>query len=160
MEYFANGVSSAEVSEPLEPGSLLRAHRRIEAVKAALRDDPGRAYSREFTTAAEVLREHDPVQFNSLRRLLKDKHVRLGEFDRLIELRRRERAEQRRRNRAVAADRASRTVDVLGRAPRVAGDGVQVGRYLANACGLFLLKASGQGVPPIKLQLANFSART
>ena len=35
-------------------------------------------------TAAEILREHDPVEFNSLRRLLKDKLVRLGEFDRLI----------------------------------------------------------------------------
>jgi hypothetical protein len=52
------------------------------------RTQPGQAYSREFTAATEVLREHDPVQFNSLRRLLKDKQMRPGEFDRLIELRR------------------------------------------------------------------------
>jgi hypothetical protein len=36
---------------------------------------------------------------------------------------------------------------------------VQVGRYLANAEGLFLLKFVGRGVPPIKLPLANFTAR-
>jgi hypothetical protein len=162
MEYFANGVSSAEVSEPpedLEPGSLPWAHRRIEAVKAALRDDPGRAYSREFTTAAEVLREHDPVQFNSLRRLLKGKQVRLVEFDRLIEQRRRERVEHRKRNRTAAAARALRTADPLGRVPRVVSGGVRVGRYLANAQGFFLLRSAGRRAPPIRLPLANFTAR-
>jgi hypothetical protein len=40
----------------------------------------------------------------------------------------------------------------------VAG-GVQVGRYLANAQGLFLLRSVGRGAPPIKLPLANFTAR-
>ncbi len=67
-----------------ERSSLQWARRKIEEVKAGLRDDPGRAYSVEFTAAAEILREHDPVEFNWLRRLLKDKLVRLGEFDRLI----------------------------------------------------------------------------
>jgi hypothetical protein len=64
-----------------ERSSLQWARRKIEEVKARLRDDPGRAYSVEFTSAAEILHEHDPVEFNSLRRLLKDKLVRLGEFD-------------------------------------------------------------------------------
>jgi hypothetical protein len=41
----------------------------------------------------------------------------------------------------------------------VVSDGVQVGRYLANARGLFVLKSVGHGVPNIKLPLANFSAR-
>ena len=67
-------------AEELEPNSLQLARRKIEDVKARLRDDPGRAYSVEFTAAAEILREYDPVEFNSLRRLLKDKQVRLGEF--------------------------------------------------------------------------------
>jgi hypothetical protein len=112
-----SGVPSAERSETLEGselGSLLWAHRLIEEVKAGLREDPGRAYSSEFTRASEVLREHDPVQFNSLRRLLKGKQVRLGEFDRLIELRRRERAESRKRDKAVASARTSRTADAFG----------------------------------------------
>jgi hypothetical protein len=58
--------------------------------------------------------------------------IRLGEFDRLIEQRRRERVESRKRNRAVAAARSSRTADAIGPAPRAADGGVQVGRYLAN----------------------------
>lgn len=41
--------------------------------------------------------EKGPVQFNSLRRLLKDKQVRLGEFDRLADQRRRERMERNKR---------------------------------------------------------------
>ncbi len=45
------------------------------------------------------------------------------------------------------------------RTPRIVDDGVQVGRYLANRQGLFLLKFGGQGAPPIKLPLANFTAR-
>src|ERR1700722_15526956 len=84
--------------EGVEPGSLAWARQHIEAVKAGLRDDPGRAYSVEFTAAAEILREPDPVQFRSLRRLLKDKQVRLGEFDCLIDQRRRERVESTKRN--------------------------------------------------------------
>jgi len=87
----------------------LWARQQIEEVKAGLRDDPGRAYSVQFTAAAEMLREHDPVQFRSLRSLLKTKLIRLGEFDRLIEQRRRERVEGRKRKRAVAAARSSRT---------------------------------------------------
>jgi len=138
--------------------SLQRAREKIEEIKAGLRDDPGRAYSVEFTQAAEVLREHDPMQFNSLRRLLKDKLVRLGEFDRLIEQRRRERTQSRKRNRAVATARISRATDAV-RAPRVVSDGVRVGRYLANAHGLFLLRPMATGAPPIKFPLANFTAR-
>src|ERR1700738_2292060 len=87
------------------------------------------------------------------------KLIRLGEFDRLIDQRRRERVESRKRNRAVAAARSSRTTDAIGPAPRAAGGGVQVGRYMANAQGLFLLKSSGQGAPLITLPLANFTAR-
>ena len=137
----------------------LWARQQIEEVKVGLRDDPGRAYSVQFTAAAEMLREHDPVQFRSLRSLLKTKLIRLGEFDRLIDQRRRERVESRKRNRAVAAARTSRTTDAIGPAPRAAGGGIQVGRYLANAQGLFLLKSSGRGAPPITLPLANFTAR-
>jgi hypothetical protein len=44
---------------------------------------------------AVMLREHDPVEFRSLRSLLKTKLIRLGEFDRLIDQRRRERVESR-----------------------------------------------------------------
>src|SRR5882762_4028873 len=106
-----------------------------------------------------MLREHDPVQFRSLRSLLKTKLIRLGEFDRLIDQRRRERVESRKRNRAVAAPRSSRTTDAIGPASRAAGGGVQVGRYMANAQGLFLLKSSGRGAPLITLALANFTAR-
>jgi hypothetical protein len=161
MDFSVNApcAEENETSEDVEPGSLPWAHRLIETVKAGLRSDLAQAYTREFAAAAQVLREHDPVQFNSLRRLLKDKQVRLGEFDRLIELRRRERAESRKRNRVVAAARTSRTADSFGRAPRAVGDGVQVGRYLANANGLFLLKAIGRGVPSMRLPLANFTAR-
>jgi hypothetical protein len=86
MDAFADALRCQEgngTCEGVEPGSLAWARRQIEEIKAGLRDDPGLAYSVEFTAAAEVLREHDPVQFNSLRRLLKDKQVRLGEFDRL-----------------------------------------------------------------------------
>src|ERR1700752_2650243 len=104
MDAFADAVRSAEgsgMSEGIERLSLSFARRKIEEIKAGLKDDPGRAYSVEFTAAAEVLREHDPVEFNSLRRLLKDKRVRLGEFDRLIDQRLRERLEHRKRNRAV-----------------------------------------------------------
>jgi hypothetical protein len=143
----------------VEPDTLAWARRQIEGVKVGLRDDPGRAYSVEFTAAAEVLREHDPVQFNSLRRLLKDKQVRLGEFDRLIEQRRRESVESTKRNKSVAAARISRTAHAIGRAPRAAAGGVQVGRYLANTEGLFLLRSIGRGAPPIKLPLTNFTAR-
>jgi hypothetical protein len=88
MDASADALCSPEgngTREGVEPGSLARARRQIEEGRAGLRDDPGRAYSVEFTTAAEMLREHDPVQFNSLRRPLRDKQVRLGEFDRLIE---------------------------------------------------------------------------
>src|ERR1700686_1942280 len=88
--------------EGVEPGSLLWARQHIEEVKTCLRNDPGRAYSVQFTAAAEILREHDPVQFRSLRRLLKDKQVHLGEFERPVEQRRRDRVEDRKRNRAVA----------------------------------------------------------
>ena len=161
MDASADVVRSPEgegTPESVEPGSLLWACQQIEEVKAGLRDDPGRAYSVQFTAAAEMLREHDPVQFRSLRRLLKDKQVRLGEFDRLVEQRRRKRVEDRKRNRAVAAARISRTAHAIVRAPRTVGGGVQVGRYLANAQGLFLLRSIGRGVPPIQLPLANFTA--
>jgi len=85
--------------------------------------------------------------------------IRLGEFDRLIDQSRRERVESRKRNRAVAAARSSRTTDAIGPAPRAAGGRVQVGRYMTNAQGLFLLKSSGRGAPLITLALANFTAR-
>jgi hypothetical protein len=162
MDASADVVRSLEgdgTPEGVEPGSLLWARQHIEEAKAGLRDDPGRAYSVQFTAAAEMLREHDPVQFRSLRSLLKTKLIRLGEFDRLIDQRRRERVESRKRNRAVAAARTSRTADAIGPAPRAAGGGVRVGRYMANAQGLFLLKSSGRGAPPITLPLANFTAR-
>jgi hypothetical protein len=67
MDTFADAVRRAEgngTPESVEPGSLSWARRKIEKIKAGLRDDPGRAYSVEFTAAAEVLREHDPVEFN------------------------------------------------------------------------------------------------
>src|SRR6202162_3607826 len=150
MDASADVVRSPEgerTPEGVEPGSLLRARQQIEEVKAGLRDDPGRAYSVQFTAAAEMLREHDPVEFRSLRSLLKTKLIRLGEFDRLIEQRRRQRVESRKRNRAVAAARSSRTTDAIGPAPRAAGGGVQVGRYMANAQGIFLLTFSGRGAP-------------
>jgi hypothetical protein len=140
-----------------ERSSLQWARRKIEEVKARLRGDPGRAYSVEFTAAAEIPREHDPVEFNSLRRLLKDKLVRLGEFDRLIHRRQGERAEDARRAKRIVKARAARAATT--RTPRVADDGVQVGRYLANRQGLFLLKFGGQGAQPLKLPLANFTAR-
>jgi hypothetical protein len=136
MDASADVVRSPEgdgTPKGVEPGSLLWARQHLEEVKAGLRDDPGRAYSLQFTAAAEMLREHDPVQFRSLRSLLLTKLIRLGEFDRLIEQRRRERMECRKRNRAVAAARSSRTTDAIGQAPRAAGGGVQVGRYMANA---------------------------
>jgi hypothetical protein len=146
--------------EGVEPGSLLWARQHVEEVKAGLRDDPGRAYSVQFIAAAEILREHDPVQFHSLRRLLKDKQVRLGEFDRLVEQRRRERENiALRAKRRTAAQAARAAARAATHAPRVVGGGVQVGRYLANAQGLFLLKSSGQGAPFITLPLANFTAR-
>ena len=131
MDASADVVRSPEgdrTLEGVEPGSFLWARRHIEEVKAGLRDDPGRAYSVQFTAAAEMLREHDPVQFRSLRSLLKTKLIRLSEFDRLIDQRRRERVESRKRNSAVAAARTSRTADAIGPAPRAAGGGVQVGR--------------------------------
>src|SRR5712672_2624190 len=114
MDPSADVICSPEgdgMIDGVEPGSLLWARQQIEEVKAGLRDDPGRAYSVQFTAAAEMLREHDPVQFRSLRSLLKTKLIRLGEFDRLIDQRRRERVESRKRNRAVAAARTSRTTD-------------------------------------------------
>src|ERR1700720_2417388 len=121
MDASADVVRSPErdrTPEGVELGSLLWARQKIEAVKAGLRDDPGRAYSVQFTAAAEMLREHDPVQFRSLRRLLKDKQVRLVEFDRLVDQRRREHAESRKRNKTVAVARISRTADGFRRAPR------------------------------------------
>src|SRR6202045_219520 len=162
MDASADVVRSPEgerTPEGVEPGSLLWACQKIEEVKADLRNDPGRAYSVQFTAAAEMLREHDPVQFRSLRSLLKTKLIRRGEFDRLIDQRRSERVESRKRNRAVAAARGSRATDAIGPAPRTAGGGVQVGRYLANAQGLFLLKSSGLGAPLITLRIANFTVR-
>src|SRR5271169_2745553 len=106
-----DAIGSAEEEEHSSPQL---ARQKIEGVKAGLRDDPGRAYSVEFTAAAEILREHDPVQFNSLRRLLKDKQVRLDEFDRLVEQRRRERVDQGKRTRAVTAVRIARADDAVG----------------------------------------------
>ncbi len=129
-----------------ERSSLQWARWKIEEVKARLRDDPGRAYSVEFTSAAEILREHDPVEFNSLRRLLKDKLVRLGEFDRLIHRRQGERTEAARCARRIVKAQAARAATT--RTPRVLDDGVQVGCYLANRQGLFLLKFGGQGAQP------------
>jgi hypothetical protein len=126
MDASADVVRSPEghgTPEGGEPGSLLWAHQQIEAVKAGLRDDPGRAYSVQFTAAAEMLREHDPVQFRSLRSLLKTKLIRLGEFDRLIDQRRRGRTENRKRNRAVAAPGISCTTDAIEPTPRAAGGG-------------------------------------
>src|ERR1700686_780460 len=108
MDASADVVRSPEgerTPEGAEPGSLFWARQHIEEGKAGLRDDLGRAYSVQFTAAAEMLREYDPVQFRSLRRLLKDKQVRLGEFDRLVDQRRRERAESRKRNKTVAVAR-------------------------------------------------------
>ena len=107
MDASADVVRSPEgdgTPEGVEPGSLLWARQHIEEVKVRLRDAPGRAYSVHFTAAAEMLREHDPVQFRSLRSLLKTKLIRLGEFDRLIDQRRRERVESRKRKRTVAAE--------------------------------------------------------
>src|ERR1700720_98750 len=162
MDASADVVRSPErdrTPEGVELGSLLWARQHIEEVKAGLRDDPGRAYSVQFTAAAEMLREHDPVQFNSLRRLLKDKQVRLGEFDRLIEQRRRERENiALRAKRRTAAQAARAATRAATHAPRAAGGGIQVGRYMANARGLFLLKSSGRGAPLITLPLANFTA--
>src|ERR1700675_1285891 len=120
MDASADVILSPEgdgTPEGVEPGSLLWARQHIEEVKAGLRDDPGRAYSVQFTAAAEMLREHDPVEFRSLRSLLKTKLIRLGEFDRLIDQRRRERVENRKRNRAVAAAHTSRTTDAIRPAP-------------------------------------------
>src|SRR5260370_24510003 len=108
-----------------ERSSLQWARRKIEEVKTRLRGDPGRAYSVEFTAAAEILREHDPVEFNSLRRLLKDKLVRLGEFDRLIHRRQGERAEEADRAPMIAKARAARAA--TNRTPRVVDDAVQLG---------------------------------
>src|SRR3982074_1684786 len=102
----------------VEPASLLWARQQIEEVKAGLRDDPGRAYSVQFTAAAEMLREHDPGEFRSLTSLLKTNLIRRREFARLMDRRRRERKESRKRNRAVAAARSSRTTDATEPAPR------------------------------------------
>ena len=143
-----------------EHGSLLWARQQIEEVKAGLRDDPGRVYSVQFTAAAEILREHDPVEFRSLRSLLKTKLIRLGEFDRLIEQRRRERENLAlRAKRRTAAQAARAAARAATHAPRVVGGEVQVGRYMANPQGLFLLKSSGGGAALITLPLANFTAR-
>jgi hypothetical protein len=163
MDASADVVRSPEgegTPEGVEPGSLAWARRPIEEAKAGLREDPGRAYSVEFTAAAEILREHDPVQFHSLRRLLKDKQVRLGEFDRLVDQRRRERENiALRAKRRTAAQAARAAARAATHAPRVVGGGIQVGRYMANGRGLFLLKSCGQGAPLITLPLANFTAR-
>jgi hypothetical protein len=85
--------------------------------------------------------------------------VRLGEFDRLIEQRRRERVDSRKRSKLVAAALAALAACPVERSLRVTSGGIQVGRYLANAQGMFLLKFVGRGVAPIKLPLANFTAR-
>src|ERR1700738_1000635 len=130
MNASADVVRSPEGERPpegVEPGSPPWARQQIEEVKAGLRDDPGRAYAVQFTAAAEMLREHDPVQFRSLRSLLKTKLIRLGEFDRLIEQRRRQRVASRKRNRAVAAARRSRTADAIGPAPRAVAAGFRSG---------------------------------
>jgi hypothetical protein len=67
MDTFADAVRGPRgnaTPEGAEPGSLSWARCKIEEVKTKLRGDPRRAYSVEFTAAAEVLREHDPVEFN------------------------------------------------------------------------------------------------
>ena len=64
MDASADVVRSPEgerTPEGAEPGSLLWARQHIEEVKAGLRDDPGRAYSVQFTAAAEMLRRHHPT---------------------------------------------------------------------------------------------------
>ena len=104
MDASADVIRSSEgdgTPEGVEPGSLLWARQQTEEVKAGLRDDPGRAYSVQFTAAAEMLREHDPVQFRSLRSLLKTKLIRLGEFDRLIDQRPRKVADPQKQCRSV-----------------------------------------------------------
>jgi hypothetical protein len=73
MDASADVILSPEggrTPEGVEPGSLLWARQQIEEVKAGLRDHPGRAYSVSFTASAEMLREHDSVEFRSLRSLL------------------------------------------------------------------------------------------
>jgi len=133
MSAYTGTQRSEEVIGAADEHSSLRwARRKIEEVKAGLRDDPGQAYSVEFTAAAEILREHDPVEFNSLRRLLKDELVRLGEFDRLIHRRQGERAEDARRAERIVQARAAGAATT--RTPRVVDDGVQVGRYLLLNC--------------------------
>jgi hypothetical protein len=60
MDTFADAVRGTRrngTPEGAKPGSLLWARRKIEEVKAGLRDDLGRAYSVEFTAAAEMLRD-------------------------------------------------------------------------------------------------------
>ena len=64
------GQEQNERGEGIAPASLAWARQKIAEIKAGLRDDPGWAYSVQFTAAAEMLREHDPVQFRSLRSLL------------------------------------------------------------------------------------------
>jgi hypothetical protein len=61
------------------------------------------------------------VQSLWLRNLLKTKLIRLGEFDVSSSSARRERAESRKRDRAVAAARSPRTADAIGPAPRAVG---------------------------------------
>ena len=54
MDTFADAVRSQErngTREGVERGSLAWARRQIEEIKAGLRDDPGLAYSVEFTGA-------------------------------------------------------------------------------------------------------------
>ena len=51
MDAFADALRCQEgngTCEGVEPGSFAWALQKIEAVKAGLRDDPGRAYSVEF----------------------------------------------------------------------------------------------------------------
>ena len=127
MDAIADVVRNPEgdgTPKGVESGSLLLARQKIEEVKAGLRDAPGRAYSFEFTAAAEILREHDPVQFRSLRRLLKDKQVRLGEFDRLID--------QRRRNDALSNELPASRVEGGCKMPdetKPAGDSFTMGEH-------------------------------
>jgi hypothetical protein len=54
--------------------------------------------------------EKGQVQFNSLRRLLKDKQVRLGEFDRLADQRRRVRVERNKRRLLTPSPPAGRAL--------------------------------------------------
>jgi hypothetical protein len=55
MSAYAGAQRTEDAIGAAERSSLQWARRKIEEVKAGLRDDPGRAYSVEFTGAAEIL---------------------------------------------------------------------------------------------------------